>query len=126
MNATISIVCYKSEVLANGENPLMIRVCKNGSKKCQSLGISINPKFLDFFKGTVKSNYPIYEYAKKSLSIKAEIFLFCSPPKAIVLAGSRPVPDFVSGCLRQDLLVTRVARTVKISECRNNLLCRSF
>lgn len=41
MNATISVVCYKSKTLSNGEHPLMLRICKDGKKKYQSLGLSI-------------------------------------------------------------------------------------
>jgi len=32
MNVTVNVVCYKQKTLANGENPLMIRVCKDGKK----------------------------------------------------------------------------------------------
>jgi len=46
----VNILCYKSKTLANGENPLVIRICKDGKKKYQSLGISVNPKFWDFTK----------------------------------------------------------------------------
>ena len=45
MNATVNVVCYTSKILSNGEHPLMLRICKNGKKKYQSLGISINPKY---------------------------------------------------------------------------------
>ena len=45
MDATISVVCYKSKTLSNGEHPLMLRISKDGKKKYQSLGISVNPKF---------------------------------------------------------------------------------
>ena len=39
MEATVNVTCYKSEVLKNGESPLMVRICKNGKKKYKSLGI---------------------------------------------------------------------------------------
>jgi hypothetical protein len=39
---------YKSKKLENGENPLVIRICKDGKKKYLSLGLSINPIFWDF------------------------------------------------------------------------------
>ena len=48
MNATISVVCYKSKTLSNGEYPLMLRICKDGKKKYQSLGISVLPRYWDF------------------------------------------------------------------------------
>jgi len=28
-----NVLCYKSKTLKNGENPLVIRVCKGGKKK---------------------------------------------------------------------------------------------
>ncbi len=42
MNATINVVCYKSKTLANGEHPLMIRICKDNKKVYKSLGVSIS------------------------------------------------------------------------------------
>ena len=44
MKATISIICYKHKVLANGESPLMVRIAKDGKRTMKSLGISINPQ----------------------------------------------------------------------------------
>ncbi|MDH6304278.1 integrase [Parabacteroides sp. PF5-5] len=54
----VNILCYKSKTLANGEHPLMVRVCKDGKKKYSSLGISINPQYWDFKKGKLKRNCP--------------------------------------------------------------------
>jgi len=39
MIATVNVVCYKSKTLSNGENPLMLRVCKDKKSRHQSLGI---------------------------------------------------------------------------------------
>jgi hypothetical protein len=39
MNATISVICYKSKTLANGEHPLMVRIAKSGKRTYQSLGV---------------------------------------------------------------------------------------
>lgn len=50
MNANVNILCYKSKTLSNGEHPLMIRVCKDGKKKYQSLGIYVHPIHWDFQK----------------------------------------------------------------------------
>lgn len=58
MNASISVVCYKSKTLSNGENPLMVQISKNGKRKYQSLGVSINQKFWDFSKNKPKTNCP--------------------------------------------------------------------
>ena len=65
MNATISVVCYKSKTLSNGEHPLMLRICKDGKKKYQSLGISIKANLWDFTKEKPKSNCPNKEYIQK-------------------------------------------------------------
>jgi hypothetical protein len=32
MDATISVICYKSKTLANGEHPLMLRIAQNGKQ----------------------------------------------------------------------------------------------
>ena len=65
MNACVSVVCYKSKTLSNGENPLMLQVSKGGKRKYQSLGISINPKYWDFTRNKPKSNCPNKEYIQK-------------------------------------------------------------
>mgnify|MGYP001219959676 CR=1 FL=1 len=50
MNASVSVVCYKSKVLSNGKSPLMLRVTKDRKPKYVSLGIAIFPKYWDFEK----------------------------------------------------------------------------
>ena len=65
MNATISVVCYKSKTLSNGEYPLMLRICKDGKKKYQSLGISVLPRHWDFTRNKPKPNCPNKEYIQK-------------------------------------------------------------
>ena len=74
MNANVNILCYKSKTLSNGEHPLMIRVCKDGKKKYQSLGISVNPVFWDFKKNKPKSNCPNKEYINKIIADKSSDF----------------------------------------------------
>lgn len=71
MNVTANIVCYKSKTLANGEHPLMIRVCKDGKKRYKSLGVSVLPKYWNFEKNTLKSNCPNYEYLSRIIADKA-------------------------------------------------------
>ena len=39
MNASVSVVCYKSKVLSNGKSPLMLRVTKDRKPQYVSLGI---------------------------------------------------------------------------------------
>ena len=91
MDATISVVCYKSKTLSNGEHPLMLRISKDGKKKYQSLGISVNPKFWDFQKNKPKPKCPNLEYLqkiildkklelqKKKLEIKSDGMTFYVP-----------------------------------------------
>ena len=83
-NATINVVCYKWKTLANGENPLMLRVCKDGKAKYQSLGISVNSKHWNFKKNEPKPKCPNFgqiqkiildkklEVQKKMLEIRAD------------------------------------------------------
>lgn len=61
MEATISVICFKSKVLKNGESPLMVRIYKDGKRKYQSLGISVNPVHWDFKKNQPKAKCPNYE-----------------------------------------------------------------
>ncbi len=49
----------------------MIRVCKDGKKKYKSLGVSVNPKFWNFEKNTLKPNSPNYEYLSRIIADKA-------------------------------------------------------
>ena len=65
MNATINVVCYKWKTLANGEYPLMLRICKDGKKRYQSLGISVLPRYWDFTRNKPKPNCPNKEYIQK-------------------------------------------------------------
>lgn len=58
MNTTISIICYKSKTLSNGEHPLMLRITQNRKIKYKSLNISISEKHWDFKKNIPKSNCP--------------------------------------------------------------------
>lgn len=58
MKASISVICYKHKVLANGESPLMVRIAKDGKRTMKSLGISINPAYWDFAKNQPKGNCP--------------------------------------------------------------------
>lgn len=67
-------MCYKSKTLANGENPLVIRVCKNGKKKYQSLGISVKAEHWDFVKNKPKSNCPNRELILKIILEKEAEF----------------------------------------------------
>ena len=77
MNACVSVVCYKSKTLSNGENPLMLQVSKGGKRKYQSLGISINPKYWDFTRNKPKPNCPNKEYWKIQCKLPPKTKRFC-------------------------------------------------
>lgn len=65
INTSVSVVCYKSKTLSNGEGPLMLQVSKSGKRKYQSLGISIKPLYWDFTRNKPKPNCPNKEYIQK-------------------------------------------------------------
>ena len=83
MEFIISVVCYRSKILKNGESPLMVRVAKNGKRTMKSLGISVHPQYWDFKKNCPKKNCPnrttilqlisetLLKYQKRTLIIKA-------------------------------------------------------
>jgi len=72
MNATISVICYKSKTLANGEHPLMVRIAKSGKKSYRSLGLSIHSKYWDFKKNKPKRNYPDREELENLITAKKD------------------------------------------------------
>ena len=93
MDATISVVCYKSKTLSNGEHPLMLRISKDGKKKYQSLGISVNPKFWDFQKNKPKPKCPNLEYLQKiildkKLELQKKMLEIKSDQKEYWLSGN--------------------------------------
>ena len=58
MSTTIDVICYKSKMLKNNENPLMLRVTKDRKRRYLSLGISISSEYWDFTKNKPKRNCP--------------------------------------------------------------------
>lgn len=84
MSETVKVLCYKSKTLSDGKHPLMVRVCKDGKKKYQSLGISILPAHWDFKKNEPNEDCPnrdeirlviqqkLYELQKTILSKRIE------------------------------------------------------
>ena len=57
VSATVTVICYKWETLANGENPLMLRVTKDRKTKYQSLGISITKRYLGLRQEEILETY---------------------------------------------------------------------
>ena len=84
MSETVNVLCYKSKTLRDGSHPLMVRVCKDGKKKYQSLGISILPCHWDFKRNEPNETCPnrdeirmliqqkLYELQKSILSKRIE------------------------------------------------------
>lgn len=82
----VSILCYKSKTLANGEHPLVIRICKDGKKKYQSIGVSVKAEHWDFEKNQPKRNCPNKELIQniieqKSTEYRKQILEFQSVDK---------------------------------------------
>ena len=58
MDATVSVICYKSKTLSDGTHPLMLRIAQNGKSKYKSLKISVLAKHWDFEKNEPKPTCP--------------------------------------------------------------------
>lgn len=65
MDATISVICYKSKTLANGEHPLMLRIAQNGKSTYKSLKLSVAAKHWDFERNVPKPNNPNKDLIQK-------------------------------------------------------------
>ena len=65
MDATISVICYKSKTLANGEHPLMLRIAQNVKSTYKSLKISVAAKHWDFERNVPKPNNPNKDLIQK-------------------------------------------------------------
>ncbi|MDE7074043.1 MAG: phage integrase SAM-like domain-containing protein [Odoribacter sp.] len=73
MYVSISIICYKSKTLSNGEHPLMLRIAKDGKKKYISIRVSVHPDHWNFTKNEPKSKCPNKDLINKIiLDKKAE------------------------------------------------------
>ncbi len=57
--ATVTAVLYKSKTLANGEHPILIRVCYNSKRKYKSTGLSCPAKFWNAAKREVRGRHPL-------------------------------------------------------------------
>lgn len=58
MSETVNVLCCKSETLKDGSHLLMVRICKDGKKKYQSLGISVLPAHWNFKKNGPTEDCP--------------------------------------------------------------------
>ena len=74
MSTTVNVLCYKSKVLANGESPLMLRICKDGKRKYESIGISILPSLWDFKQNKPTRKCPNKEYIERLIAEKVKVY----------------------------------------------------
>lgn len=74
MSTTISVVCYKSKVLKNNESPLMLRICKDGKRKYESIGISILPSLWDFKQNKPTRKCSNKEYIERLIAEKVKVY----------------------------------------------------
>ncbi|MBQ8873971.1 MAG: hypothetical protein IJY60_01485, partial [Bacteroides sp.] len=58
MSIKVSVICFKSKVLANGEHPIVLRITENKKRVTKSLGISVKPQHWDFKKEEPKPKCP--------------------------------------------------------------------
>ena len=54
MDATVSIVCFKSKKLSNGEYPLMIRITQGKERAYKSLGLSVLDSLWNYIKRNLR------------------------------------------------------------------------
>lgn len=57
--AAVAALLYTSKTLANGEHPIMIRVCYNNKRKYKSTGLSCPKKLWNAVKREVRSRHPL-------------------------------------------------------------------
>ena len=105
MSETIKVVCYKYKTLSNGEKPLMIRICKDGKKKYQSLGISIKAELWDF-----KTNQP-----------KAK----CPNRERIILIINEKINEIQKAALDKRIAGKDFTATTLIESTNNNVSCKT-
>lgn len=110
MSETVKVLCYKSKILSDGSHPLMVRVCKNGKKKYQSLGISIHPTYWNFKKNVPTDDCPnrdeitlliqkkLYEIQKSILNKRIEGKDFTASSILKPQAGSLSLHNNVEEC----------------------------
>ena len=58
MSVKVSVICFKSKVLANGEHPIVLRITENKKRVTKSLGISVKAQHWDFKKEEPKPKCP--------------------------------------------------------------------
>ena len=62
------------KVLKNNESPLMLRICKDGKRKYESIGISILPSLWDFKQNKPIRKCPNKEYIERLIAEKVKVY----------------------------------------------------
>ena len=75
MSVNISVVCFKSKTLSNGEHPLFVKVSEGKKRATKSLGLSIRAQFWNFEKNEPKKICPNREALMKMI----DCLLYTSP-----------------------------------------------
>ena len=70
MKTLVDVILYQYKTLANGENPLVIRLTKNRKRRYIRIGISINPQYWDKIKNKPKPNCSTKEYIENIITEK--------------------------------------------------------
>ena len=74
MSTTISVVCCKCKVLKNNEFHLILRICKGGKRKYESIGISILPSLWDIKQNKPTRKCPNKEYIERLIAEKVKVY----------------------------------------------------
>ena len=87
MKTSVSVICCKWKILANGESPLMLRVAKEGKRTMKSLGVAVNPIYWDFDKNELWKTLQAADYKEKRKTltrgqVKAIVQFLGEPQKA--------------------------------------------
>ncbi|MDR1706727.1 MAG: site-specific integrase [Prevotella sp.] len=104
--ATISVICYKSKTLSNGEYPLVIRITKDGNRSYKYLGISVETQHWDFKKNEPKPNCPNRDHILKIIQDKKAEY------QTQVLEFKTSHKNFTASSLIKTTEQTTVAKTV--------------
>lgn len=125
MSETVKVLCYKSKTLSDGKHPLMVRVCKDGKKKYQSIGISIHPSHWDFKKNEPNEFCPnrdeirmliqqkLYELQKSILSKRIEGKDFTASSILKPKSGSLSLHNNVGECFNYYVRILKEQRRLR-------------
>ncbi len=136
----ITVILYKSNTLANGEHPLMLRISQNKTRKYISLGISSSADLWDFKKNIPKRHHPHKTQletiiAQTIINYRTKLFDLVSEQKAVsphelrqaVQTGTRKNKDtcklfpFFDQVINKFLEIGKVGNANVYKDTRNSL-----